>query len=290
MVSEALSSVKRGLGAGRSVERAPREGLLGDPSTRSWRLTRSLALLPGCGYAQIVFAALVAVTCWRGRTYGRPLAVLGFVLRIFAAALAFRGHGNMVSLLSYEPSQRGEMSNAIRIVIVVRAALEAFLMRTLLRPDTSKYFAHRAGTDSSAAASGSEHGRSSRRETGPASPDRLPTRAWRFNIARSSVRARFVPSDGSLAPRRGGRLDARRGDAWRHRAHRGSGALPRARRLAPRWRPWARALLLRRVSFLLVPCPRAGVADSASALGGARDPGVLGPLGACSSRLGRRPR
>lgn len=107
----------------------------------------SMLLLPGCGYAQIVFATLVAVTCWRGRTYGRPLAVLGFLLWVFAGALAFRGHGNMVSLLSYESDQRGQMSNAIRIVIVVRAALEAFLVWTLFRPDANKYFSHRAATD-----------------------------------------------------------------------------------------------------------------------------------------------
>ncbi len=107
----------------------------------------SMLLLPGCAPAQIVFAALVAVTCWRGRTYGRPLAVLGFVAWVFAAALAFRGHGNMVSLLSYESSQRGEMNNAIRTVIVVRAALEAFLVWTLFRPDASKYFAHRTSVD-----------------------------------------------------------------------------------------------------------------------------------------------
>lgn len=107
----------------------------------------SMLLLPGCAPAQIVFAMLVAVTCWRGRTYGRPLAALSFLCWVFAAALAFRGHGNMVSLLSYESSQRGEMSNAIRTVIVVRAALEAFLVWTLFRPDANKYFSHRAAVD-----------------------------------------------------------------------------------------------------------------------------------------------
>lgn len=107
----------------------------------------SMLLLPGCAPAQIVFAMLVAVTCWRGRTYGRPLAVLGFVAWVFAAALAFRGHANMVSLLSYESVQRGAMSNAIRTVIVVRAALEAFLVWSLFRPEASKYFAHRAAVD-----------------------------------------------------------------------------------------------------------------------------------------------
>lgn len=107
----------------------------------------SMLVLPGCAPAQIVFAALVAVTCWRGRTYGRPLAVLGFACWLFAAGLALRGHNNAVTLLSYESWQRGEMSSAIRIVIVVRAALEAALLWTLFRPDANKYFAHRLSVD-----------------------------------------------------------------------------------------------------------------------------------------------
>jgi len=107
----------------------------------------SMLLLPGCAPAQIVFAALVAVTCWRGRAYGRPLAVLGFLLWIFAGALAFRGHANMVTLLSYEGAQRGELNNAVRIVIVVRAVLDAFVVWTVFRPEANKYFAHRAAVD-----------------------------------------------------------------------------------------------------------------------------------------------
>ena len=107
----------------------------------------SMLLLPGCAPAQIVFASLVAITCWRGRTYGRPLAVLGFLGWMFAAALAVRGTNNMVVLLSYESWQRGEMSNAIRAVIVLRAVVEGFLVWSLFRPDAHKYFAHRASVD-----------------------------------------------------------------------------------------------------------------------------------------------
>ncbi len=107
----------------------------------------SMLILPGCAPAQIVFAALVAITCWRGRTYGRPLAVLGFACWAFAAAVSIRGHGNMVALLSYESSQRGEMANAIRVVIIARAMLEAFLLWTLFRPDANKYFAHRTAVN-----------------------------------------------------------------------------------------------------------------------------------------------
>lgn len=109
--------------------------------------TPSMLLLPGCAPAQIVFAMLVAITCWRGRTYGRPLAVLGLLAWMFAAAVAIRGHGNMVALLSYESSQRGHMSEAMRVVIVVRAVIEVGLVWSLFRPDAHKYFAHRSAVD-----------------------------------------------------------------------------------------------------------------------------------------------
>ncbi len=107
----------------------------------------SMLLVPGCAPAQIIFTALVAITCWRGRSYGRPLAVIGALAWMFAAALAIRGQTNMVTTLSFESVQRGQMPNVVRLVIVVRAAWEAFLVWTLFRPDTHKYFAHRARTD-----------------------------------------------------------------------------------------------------------------------------------------------
>ncbi len=107
----------------------------------------SMLLLPGCAPTQLVFAVLVAITCWRGRSYGRVLAALGLLAWLFAAALAVRGTSNMVPLLSFESVQRGELSRAIRVVIVVRAALEAALVYTLFRPDAHAYFAHRAEVD-----------------------------------------------------------------------------------------------------------------------------------------------
>lgn len=106
-----------------------------------------MLLVPGCAPAQIVFSVLVAITCWRGRSYGRPFAVLGALLWMFAAALAFRGHTNMVTTLSHESWTRGDMPDAVRLFIAVRAAWEAFLVWTLFRPDAQKYFQHRATVD-----------------------------------------------------------------------------------------------------------------------------------------------
>lgn len=107
----------------------------------------TMLLLPGCAPAQLVFAVLVAVTCWRGRSYGRPLAVASMVLWVLAAALAFRGHSNMVSVLAHEAAEVGRLGSRARIAIILRAVLEAFVVWTLFRSDVSKYFAHRAAVD-----------------------------------------------------------------------------------------------------------------------------------------------
>jgi hypothetical protein len=109
--------------------------------------TPEMLLVPGCAPSQVVFAVLVAVTCWRGRGYGRPFAVLGALLWMFAGALAIRGHSNMITTLSHESWTRGDMPEVTRLFIVVRAAWEAFLVWTLFRPDATKYFAHRASVD-----------------------------------------------------------------------------------------------------------------------------------------------
>lgn len=107
----------------------------------------SMLLLPGCAPTQMVFAVLVAITCWRGRSYGRWLAIVSLLAWAFAAALAIRGTSNMVPLLSFESVQRGEMHRAIRVLVVARAALEAGLVYALFRPDANRYFAHRAEVD-----------------------------------------------------------------------------------------------------------------------------------------------